>query len=164
MDFLMAKNAVSALYLAARPRGRTLHKKLFERNYRFGVFKKLIPESIWTEAGADGRTHKIDNICTPKTSSKIQPHQPSFSCQLAASIKIRTTLRARPRTTSARPQKRANCMGFRAQLNGLCVHYLSASDRIHEKKRSPLFFIILKKTSALFKKTTWCHMHMLGDG
>ena len=79
----------------------------------------------------------------------------------APSIKIRTTLRARSRTTSERPQKRANCMGFRAQLNGLCVHYLSASDRIHEKKRSPLFFIILKKTSALFKKTTWCHMHML---
>jgi len=39
-------------------------------------------------------------------------------------------------------------MGFRAQLNGLCVHYLSASDRVHEEKRSPLFFIILSRVFA----------------
>ena len=32
----------------------TLDKQLPERNYRLAVFKKLICESIWTEAGADG--------------------------------------------------------------------------------------------------------------
>jgi len=64
----------------------------------------------------------------PHKVCNTQQHTPGET-----SIKIWTTLRARPRMTSGRPQKRANCMGFWAQLNGLCVHHF------HEKKRSPLF-------------------------
>ena len=39
-----------------RPSG-FLHTVCAERNYRFEVSKNLIAESIWTDAGPDGRTH-----------------------------------------------------------------------------------------------------------
>ena len=41
-------------------------KKLPEENYRFEVFKKRIPESMLTEAGADARTDAIEAIFDPK--------------------------------------------------------------------------------------------------
>ena len=74
------------------------------------------------------------------------PSVPPCTCpwgtEQALSIKIRMT----------QPQKRANWMGFRAQLNRLCVHNLSASDGIHEKKRPPPFLLYIKNKRFVQKK------------
>ena len=49
--------------------GGAPHKKLPEENYRFEIFKNRIPESIWTDGRAHGRTDgrtKMSQFPSPK--------------------------------------------------------------------------------------------------